>query len=116
MSEFNVFDDMGQAGPEGGSEFDHVVCEGFAKKYPNLNSVLFAKQNRGSPRDPGRLTVFVDEGKIKVCLACPTEGVCAFSVVESIENLCPVLEARLTKGKLEWRVDRKHKKGGKAPF
>ena len=104
----NVFDSMGDVAEETGSEFDYVNDKEFASKYPFLNDVLFAKQNHGKHREPGKLSIFVQEGKIKVCLVSPSEGLCGFSTLSSLENLLPVLEGRLSKGTIEWRKDKKH--------
>lgn len=108
MADISVFDGMDEASDDGGSEFDYVVDVEFAKKYPFLNDVLFAKTNHGKLRDPGKLSIFVQEGAIKVCLVSPTEGLCGFTTLSSLENLLPVLEGRLSKGKIEWRKDKKH--------
>jgi len=108
MADSTVFDGMEGASEDSGSEFDYIVDKEFQRKYPMLNDVLFARQNRGSPREPGKLSIFVQDGAIKVCLVSPTEGLCAFSTLSSIENLLPVLEARLSKGTIEWRKDKKH--------
>jgi len=110
MPEGNVFDQMGDGNDDSGSEFDWIVDPEFARKYPNLNQVLFAKQNRGQDREPGKLSIFVQEGAIKVCLVSPSEGLCGFSTLSSLENLLPVLEGRLAKGSIEWRKDKKHRR------
>jgi len=116
MAESSVFDQMGQVSVDSGSEFDYVECQAFAERFPNLNEVLFAKKVKGEERSPGRLMLFVDEGKVKVCITCPSEGVCAFTVIASPYTLCEDLESRLKKGTLEWRVDKKSKGAKKAPF
>lgn len=108
MEDSNVFDQMGEASPESGSEFDWVVIPSFAEKYPQMNSLLFAKQNHGKEREPGKLSLFVQEGQVKVCLVSPSEGLCAFSTLKELDGMWLVLEDRLRKGKLEWRKDKKH--------
>jgi len=108
MEQGTVFDQMVGPTESSGSEFDWIVDPEFARKFPNLNQVLFAKQNHGKEREPGKLYIFVQEGSIKVCLVSPSEGLCGFSTLSSLENLLPVIEGRLAKGTIEWRKDKKH--------
>jgi len=108
MDDVNVFDQMEVVKDDSGSEFDYVVIPEFAKKYPQLNALLFARQSYGKPREPGKISIFIQEGAVKVCLVSPTEGLCAFSTVKQLEGMWLVLEDRLRKGKLEWRKDKKH--------
>jgi len=116
MSDASVFGQMGQVTEIGGNEFDWVDVPGFHERFPNLADVLFAKKNRGDEREGGRLLLFPQDGRVKVCITCPTEGVCAFTVIENPQTLCEELEVRLREGKLEWRPDKKSRGKAKAPF
>ena len=116
MSESSVLDRIRQEKETGGSEFDWVEVPGFHERFPNLADVLFSKQHRGSAREPGKLVLFVDDGRIKVCLTCPTEEVKAFITIASPQTLCEELEDGLLKGTIDWRVDSPRQKGKKSPF
>lgn len=116
MADPSVFDQMSQVTEVAGSEFDWVEVEGFHEKWPNLADVLFARQIRGEPREAGSLLLFVQDGHIKIRILCPSEGVVAFTTVNSPATLCEELELKLKKGTMDWRVDKKAKGGKKAPF
>lgn len=105
MEESTALDRICQESEAGGSEFDHVECPGFHERFPNLADVLFAKQHRGSPREAGKLVMFVDDHRIKVCITCPSEGVKAFVTITSPQTLCEELESSLVKGTVDWRPD-----------
>jgi len=114
MSQNSVFDQMLSSPGDDENEFVWVNDDEFAKKWPMLHQVLWAKSAYGKPREAGRLNVFCDEGKIKVCIACPTEGQVAFATIESLDSLFVKLEFMLQQGRLDWRADKKHRKGWKA--
>jgi len=116
VSESTALDRICQETEVGGSEFDHVEVPGFHERFPNLADVLFSKQHRGSPREPGKLVMFVDDARVKVCITCPTENVKAFVTIASPQTLCEELEDGLLKGTFDWRPDNPAKKGKKSPF
>jgi len=116
VPEDSVLDRICQETEVGGSEFDWVEVPGFHERFPNLADVLFSKQHRGSPREPGKLVMFVDDGRVKVCLTCPTENVKAFVTIASPQTLCEELEDGLLKGTFDWRPDKPVKVQKKSPF
>jgi len=110
MSKSSVFDQLVQEGGNEGNEISFLDDDRFYVVYPFLHDVLFAKKAFGKPREPGRLAIFHDEGKVKVCITCPSEGVCAFLTLKILSDLCPALEKGLAEGTLEWRQDKQRRK------
>ncbi len=79
---------------------------------PNLNDLMFAKQVRGEPRDPGTIVVFVDAGRLKAMIKCPTEGQVGFLTLDTVRGLVQTLETALVEGRIDWRPDKKQFRGG----
>jgi len=113
MSDFDPFEGMCQEDPEAEDAISWVADDGFWEFHPNLANILFAKMAHGKPREPGRLNLFAQDGRVKICLAMPTEGVVGFWTVTRLASLWLELEEGLKAGNIEWKPDKKHKKAWK---
>lgn len=80
----------------------------FRKSYPNLNQLLFATHEAGEVRMAGRLNFFIDEGRLKVSISLPSEGLVAFTTVDHMFDVFEVLESRLAADEIEWRPDKRN--------
>lgn len=60
----------------------------------------------GSLREPGSLTLFVDEGTPKACLNDKGQGLVAFVSGSSLTDLLLAIEDKLRDGSLDWRRSR----------
>lgn len=60
----------------------------------------------GTTREPGSVTLFWQDGKLKVCLKTKTPAAVCFLSASSITSLFLALEQGLVGGTLDWRADR----------
>ncbi len=109
MSEPSFLDKIRQEFDTDDGVVEYKCDPQFFSRFPNLNDILFATESGGQPREPGKLLIFCDEGKLKVCITMPSEGLCAFLVIDSLDILCPSIEEAARKGNLDWRRDKKSK-------
>jgi len=82
---------------------------------PTLFEILNSRQNAGEWRDPGKMTIFCDQGAWKVCVSLPSEGVVAFVTLPSLCALVSTLERALKARSLDWRPDKKSARKGSPP-
>lgn len=115
MKESKVFDQFSQDKPEEENEFTYLDMPGFRKMYPNMHDLLFLKQNRGNARLPAKFSVFYDEGRFKVCITCPSEGVYAFLTLSDPAFVMKELEVACAASTLDWREEKSKWKKGKPP-
>jgi len=115
MDDPSVFDQFGQEQTAEDNEFTYLDMPGFRKMYPNMHDLLYLKQNRGKQRIPAKFSVFFDEGRFKVCLTCPAEGVYAFLTLSDPAFVIKELEVALRDSTLDWREEKSKWKKGKNP-
>lgn len=60
----------------------------------------------GSPRQTGTILLFLDEGRLKACLAERSLGLVAFVTGPSLLGLLVEVEAVLRDGKADWRASK----------
>jgi len=103
MSKGSVFQQLVQEVQRKENDVSYLDDAKFYKVFPCLHDMLFAKKAFGKPRDPGRLAIFLGDGRITVCLTCPSEGVCTFLDLDCLSELPSALETALAEGTLVWR-------------
>lgn len=59
----------------------------------------------GSDRLTGSILLFCDQGRLKVMLKEPNEGVVGFSTIDGLDGLLDALERKIAGGSVEWRKD-----------
>jgi len=75
------------------------------KRYPNLSELLGGEMDKTGKWviSPGKLSVWIEEGRIKYCLK-PGEGTAlAFGSCTTDEDTLDAVEASIERGDLEWR-------------
>jgi len=88
--------------------------EFFAGLCPTLWAYLSDKRwEDGSARTTATMTMFVEDGQVKLCLNDRDGGRTAWSTSSSLEGAAYGLEDRLCKGTLDWRPAKQWGKGGK---
>jgi len=79
------------------------VCGEFAERYPNLFDLLYRTKFNEQHRAPGRLSLFMDEGTLKVGVFLDSERQMAFLTLSNPEEVFLKLERKLSTTGLEWR-------------
>ena len=75
-----------------------------ANRFPTLHEFLtLSRFDDGSQREPGSLTLFADEGLIKVCLNDKAERAVGFVTFHSFAEVLEGLEAVLRENRVDWR-------------
>jgi hypothetical protein len=75
--------------------------------YPTLVEFLTLDRfNDGTPRVPGTVMLFVEDGRLKVCFNDRQEQVVGFVCVDSLETLLDDLEKLLEGDRVEFRVSK----------
>lgn len=79
----------------------------FQGRYLDLADFLLgswaSKQSSSCP--PGSLSLWVEEGKLKVCLKIKAKAVVGFLVIHEPHRLLEELEEALHAGRVEWRKE-----------
>lgn len=79
----------------------------FAQDYPYvMEHLTMTKWEDGQSREPSSFTVFLDEGKLKVCLHDKEMARVAFTAGWALEDALRALEEGLLAGTLDWRPAR----------
>jgi hypothetical protein len=65
----------------------------------------------GTSRIPGSLVLFVEEGRLKMCLSDRAQGTVAFLTGQEVLGLLDGCEAQLRDGTGDWRPTRSQGKG-----
>lgn len=79
----------------------------FAAAHPALYAYLTCGQfEDGSERLTSSMSIFCQEGVLKVCLRDPSHRRICFVAGDSFEGVLEALEARLADGGADWRPDR----------
>lgn len=81
----------------------------FKRLYPNLHDLLYRREWHGEQRDPGRLTLFWNDGHLKVGIFAEAEARMAFLTLEDPYDVFAHIERKLASGGLEWREDKRAK-------
>jgi len=82
------------------------------KKYPNLFDLLYRRSLNGEARLGGSLTIFLDEGTLKVGVFLKTERRRAFETLSDPFHVFNHLERKLATTGLDWRPLKESRKGG----
>jgi hypothetical protein len=86
----------------------------WSSSLPALVEFLAACQwSDGSPRLPGSLTLFTDQGQWKVCLSDRDQARVAFVTASSPQEALEVAESRFVSGTLDWRAQRPQNGGSR---
>lgn len=96
-----------------GNSLAYVGSAAESKRLPALCEFLAALTwPDGLPRVSGSLTVFAEDGRLKVWLSDRDQGLGGVVTVQSLESLLLDVEAALAKDSVQWRVpkDRKTRK------
>lgn len=81
------------------------------KHCPQLFEILSKRKTPVGEREPGRLSVFVDEGNLKCLITCPSEARIAFVTLDRLYGLFDRLEDLIVSGKIDWRKDKRNGNG-----
>lgn len=82
----------------------------FLEDYPAVAEVLYSRESSNGKRLPAKLTLFVDQRQMKVCVTLPTEGLMAFLTLSNPGDLWQVLENKISSDELEWREDKRSRR------
>lgn len=82
------------------------------EKYPNLYDLLYRRSLNGEARLGGSLTIFLDEGTLKVGVFLKTERRRAFETLSDPFQVFEHLERKLASRGLDWRPLKESKKHG----
>jgi len=75
----------------------------FAERFPQLHDLLYRTKFNDEHRAPGRLSLFMDEGTLKVGVFLDTERQMAFLTLSDPLQVFGALERKLASTGLEWR-------------
>jgi len=81
----------------------------FKRLYPNLHDLLYRRCWHGEERCPGRLTMFWNDGHLKVGIFAEAEARMAFLTLEDPFDVFAHIERKLASEGLEWREDKRSK-------
>jgi hypothetical protein len=82
--------------------------------YPSLVEFLTRTEfEDGSARQTGTLMLFVEDGRLKVCLNDRAEGLVGFHSFQSLDTILGELEGCLDKDGVDWRKTRDGVKSGR---
>lgn len=84
------------------------------EKFPSLVEFLTVTEwAPDEPRDPGSVTVFVQDGRVKVCFNDKDANMTAFASLDTLTDVLKEMERLLAKDDLEWRKNPWDAKKGK---
>lgn len=81
----------------------YVDAPEMQRKYPNLYDLLYRRQLMGVDREGGSLTIFLDEGVLKVVVVLKSERRRAFETLSDPFQVFNHLESKLSSKGLDWR-------------
>ncbi len=90
----------------GDDEFYAIDAPDFKRQWPELYDVLYRLQQNGQHRDPGRISIFIDHGQLKVGIFIPTEARMSFLSLSDPQEVFNLLESKLATEGLECRPDK----------
>lgn len=100
--------------PSGNGKAGAFVDQKAMDKYPSLVEFLTVTEwAPNEPRDPGSLTLFVTEGRVKVCFNDKDANMSAFASLDSLCDVLKEMETLLAKDDLDWRKNAWDRKTGK---
>lgn len=80
--------------------------EQFESEFPGLWEFLSRSMLEGKPRETGTINIFVEPGKVVLCLQDRHTGFSAFHASESVQEALEGSEKRFQEGRLDWRAKR----------
>lgn len=96
--------------PKGGTFADQKATD----KLPSLVEFLTVTEwAPNEPRDPGSFTIFVADGRVKVCFNDKDANMSAFASLDTLVDCLKEMEQLLAKDDLDWRKNAWDRKGGK---
>lgn len=91
----------------GGGVGGPLVSGAFGERFPTVWEFLTRVQwDDGKRRSPGSLTIFMDDGAVKVCVFDKDAGEVAFVSAAGVDGLLEALERGLEGDSLDWRRSR----------
>ena len=81
----------------------------FKRLYPNLHDLLYRRAVEGTERAPGRLSLFWNDGHLKVGIFAEAEGRMAFLTLSDPWDVFAHVERCLAADELDWRQDKRSK-------
>jgi hypothetical protein len=75
----------------------------FESEFPGLWEFLSRIMLEGKPRESGTINIFVEPGKVVLCLQDRHTGFSAFHAAETLQEALEGCEGRFQAGKLDWR-------------
>lgn len=79
----------------------------FQRRWPAIHEHLsLTEHDGGETRATSSLTLFCEDGRLKVCLSDKDNGRMAFASADTFQGLLDLLEAGLVTGSMDWRVSR----------
>jgi len=88
----------------------YVMDAGFLKEYPAVSEVLYSRESGNGHRLPAKLSLFMDQNSLKVCVMLPSECLMAFLTLSDPKRLWELLETKIANDELEWREDKRARK------
>jgi len=104
MSDKLALDELRSSMTENGNASPTWIHSGeFSERFPNLFDLLYRSRFNDEHRAPGRLSLFMDEGTLKVGVFLDTERQMAFLTLSDPLQVFGALERKLSSTGLEWR-------------
>lgn len=97
-------DDRRKQASDSGSSMGKMTLAEFGDDMPLLYEMFTTEEfENGDKRVPSSLSVFYDEGVLKLCLNDKQEGLCTFVTCSSVLEGLLALEMGLGEDRLDWR-------------
>jgi hypothetical protein len=90
-----------------------ATAEDLARWPAIVEFVSAAQWPDGTARAPGSLVMFVEDGRLKVCLNDKDQGAVCFVTARSLLELLDAVETILCNGKGDWRASKPIRNGRK---
>jgi hypothetical protein len=101
--------------PQGPGGVIQQPAEEWAAEYPHVwEFISLDKWEDGSPRIPGSITLFAEDGAWKACLNDKGMQLVAFVTARSAEGLFEAMQGALMTGLADWRKSKAPHQRGKA--
>lgn len=110
----DYLDSVRNIGPQDGKGSKPPEDEKFMKAHPVLWQFLCATTySDGEVRQPSILTMFCEDGAVKLCLSERDRGMTLWATAATVQAAYKALEERLTAERPDWRKSRPKKQGGR---
>lgn len=90
--------------PDGDNAVAHCP---WADRYPHLWEVLTCTNVDGTPRQPGALMIFFDDGRVTLRITEPLQQLVCFFTDLTVDTALDGLNVALGAGKGDWRPDKR---------